>query len=347
MLKKFAKIKLTKGKKAFLIRLVVFLLAYGLVSFFYQEIKELFGQPYYKVNENYLSKFIYFLIILIIYLQRKKISKLKSYKNSILQTLIFGILAAGFFAIPPENLMVAGIPHKIAYFILYGFGQLSIFFAVFNTKIFSLKYLQEEILFAICILIGILTTHFIVNGFWPIFFTPLAWTLRAVLPLMAEDTHITTLENGFGVKMNEFIVEVGPPCAGIYSLIAFSLLFLTAIYFSKEKYHFDSKKTIIAFLAGLAVIYTLNIIRIALIIFIGAHFSQALAINLFHEYLSAIFLMATFIIYLNYIIPKLAIKKKKTRVSSKARNEHKKNPSNSSSTSPRVSSAARNKHKKT
>ena len=75
------------------------------------------------------------------------------------------------------------------------------------------------------------------------------------------------------------------------------------ILFAKKQRHFDPTRTIIAYISVVLILYILNIIRITLIILVGEYISESLAIDLFHEYLSAIFLMTVFLIFLHKIIP--------------------------------------------
>ena len=123
------------------------------------------------------------------------------------------------------------------------------------------------------------------------------------LPLFSHLTHVD-LET-FQIRFLDFNVYVGPPCAGVYSMATFTFLFITTLVFIRKKQKIDPFKTFFALFFGLLATFILNIVRVAIIVLVGGYYSPELAINLFHEYLSAIFLIALFMAYLYWIIPKL------------------------------------------
>ena len=73
-----------------------------------------------------------------------------------------------------------------------------------------------------------------------------------------------------------FAVDIA--CSGIYSLIGFLIFAAFIAYIARDK---TWKKAVI-FLIGLPLIYLLNIIRITIILLIGYHYGEQLALQTFH-----------------------------------------------------------------
>jgi exosortase len=73
-----------------------------------------------------------------------------------------------------------------------------------------------------------------------------------------------------------FAVDIA--CSGIYSLIGFLIFAVFIAYIMRDK----PWKKLTLFLIGFALIYVLNIARIATILLIGYHYGEELALQLFH-----------------------------------------------------------------
>ena len=104
-------------------------------------------------------------------------------------------------------------------------------------------------------------------------------TLKAVgLPVSLATqygTPVITLEKLGGTPLT-FAIDVA--CAGIYSFIGFTVFAVFVAYIARGA----TWKKAIVFFAGFPLIYTLNIIRIIMIVFIGYHSGMEAAMNAFH-----------------------------------------------------------------
>ncbi len=308
----FKKIK-SKGLKQFIIRLVVFLGVYLTISRGYGWFKELLNQKEITVNDGYLSFIIYFLIIIFIYARRDKIKEISAYKNNIIQTVLFSIGAVIMFVLPYTTIAQAvQLNETVLYFLFYGIGQFFIFLAVFNLDFFTKKF-NEEILIILLILIMSAATPILIEIYWAYFFIPIKFGVETALSILPADVAIDTTGQGFKVQLGSFSGSVGPTCSGLFSMSTFTFLFVTSLVLLKRQNKISKLKTAIAYFSGIFILYLLNIFRIIVIMAVGAFYSQKLAIDLFHEYLSSIFLMGIFIFYLYKIIPRLTVGKKHTR----------------------------------
>lgn len=167
-----------------------------------------------------------------------------------------------------------------------------------------LKRFREEILSVIIVYTVYMCLSFVFTNHWPRFFKLIAYPLQTILSLFTNEAHFSP--NSQNIALRGFSIGVGPPCSGIFSLITFGVLFVTALFLFKKKNgeirYFLSG---MAFIAGLAAAFALNIIRITIIILVGGFYSEKLAINLFHEFLAPVFLIALYIVYIHKIIPRL------------------------------------------
>ncbi len=298
-----------RGQKWFLIRVAIFLTLYIAISFSFGTVKDLLNQSIITVNDGYYTFFIYFLILGFIYLRRDKLKNVFAYKNKLSQTVIFSLIAALFFYLPYEfltyNFRIAPV---ISYFFLYGLGQFFLFLAVFNIPFVKHQFYEELMIIAL-ISIGYLAVPIYVEQYWTYFFIPIKYGVASIMKLLNTPYQISDVENGFIVEFTNFRGIVGPPCSGIYSMTAFTFLYATSLSLMKKKHKINKTKATFAYLSGIVTLYILNIIRILVILHVGEYYSRELAMDLFHEYLSSIFLLGIFSIYLYFIIPKVCQKK--------------------------------------
>jgi exosortase/archaeosortase family protein len=180
-------------------------------------------------------------------------------------------------------------------------GYIFLFTAIFNirfVKEFSNDLFKIAYLFAIFLVIRV-----IIGKFWIYLSTIIFYALSIILPVLSNN--VSTDPSLLKVSMENFTVTIGAPCSGIYSLMTFFFLFTISVILLAQKNKLDYLKTSIALITGLIIVFLLNILRVSIIIFIGAYYSADLAMELFHEYLSAIFLIALFIVYLYLIFPRI------------------------------------------
>lgn len=294
-----------KGLKGFAIRLVIFMGIFLLTSFAMPYFKALINQDYYSVNQGFSSFMLYFIILIFLYAKKEKIKKSYAYSNKLGQTIGFALLSVLFFLIPFQSLVINfHLEPLIANYLLFGAAQFCLFLSVFNYN-FPLKYMQEESLLIVLIVLGSLAMPLIIEETWTYFFEPIKLGVRGMLALVSDNYEVSNMENGFFVQLEEFRAGVGPSCSGIHSLGAFTILFFTSLIFLKGDREVIKPKAAGIYIAGLAILYFLNMIRITILLYVGAYISERLAIDLFHEYLSSIFLMSLFLIYLYFFIPKI------------------------------------------
>ncbi|MBD3330323.1 hypothetical protein GF354_02205 [Candidatus Peregrinibacteria bacterium] len=295
-----------KGFVQFIIRLGIFIMLYVLAAYFYPDIKAYFFQKWTLFWNGYQALVIFYLILIFLYTKREKLLKLKPYKNSILQGIIFSALALFLLAVRFEPMAkFLGIENIfIVYFINFGLAAFFLFLAIFNLN-FAFKKFFWELTTIISVIIVSYTLITIGPYYSELMVRPIQWGLELGLPYLLSDIQIIPISDGFILDFNEFRLNVLPACSGIYSFTAFTLLYISAVIFRKEQGKVNFLKAFCYWLIGVSILYILNIFRIFLITYLSKQVSQEFAIEYFHEYASSIFLLTLFIIYLYYVIPKI------------------------------------------
>lgn len=290
------------GLRNFVIRLIVFFTLYTLISVFHADILFRVHLTTVSTAQPWLLFLIYPILIFFVYLRWDKLKKISNYKNSIIQTIIFGGIALALILTDTIYVIrVFGFNEILAYYLPLLLGQMFLFLSIFNIK-FIRTFSSESVVIGLA-LGSYLTINILVENYWWFFSDTIMVALKWVIPLFSE-TAVVNPETYY-ITVNGFSVIVGPPCAGIYSLVTFALLFLLSLFFLSRTKKIKYFSAAISLILGLISVFILNIIRVAIILLVGGFYSQELAINLFHEYLSAIFLIGIFSIYLYFVIPKI------------------------------------------
>lgn len=94
-----------------------------------------------------------------------------------------------------------------------------------------------------------------------------------------------------------FFVEVGVPCSGVNSLITYLILF---VFILKKEVLGKELLGGILYSVGAVMVLFLNVLRIVLLMAIGAFYSKALAINFFHVYSGSVLFMIFVVLYIGF-----------------------------------------------
>lgn len=284
-------------------RMLIFAFLYALISNFHPYITQ--SMFFYRVDNNdpYLIYIVYAMLALFAIIRWDVVKKMPSYGNKWWDTLMFSIAAVFTFLAPIRGIMVSYpyLPDVFVYFIPLSIGFIFLFYAVFNIN-FVHKF-GNDLFKIVYTFIIFLIARVLIGKFWIYLSFIILNVLGVVLPWFSNNVSVDP--SMLNVVFNNFDVNVGAPCSGIYSLVTFILLFVVSVILLAQKNKLNYLKTGIALAAGVLIIFILNIIRVTIIILVGGLYSRDLAINLFHEYLSAIFLIFIFIIYLYLVFPRI------------------------------------------
>ena len=97
------------------------------------------------------------------------------------------------------------------------------------------------------------------------------------------------------VGIDIFVVRIAESCSGISSMFLFMFLYVFAVSYDWKV--LNKKKAVLMFIPGVFSVFCLNILRIYLIILIGAYYSKSFAVGVFHTGISGILFVIYFAIF--------------------------------------------------
>ncbi len=308
-IKKKSKLKLGPGFKQFLWKTGIFVILFGLIQLSLILLqKAIMPTEYYFLADVDIGKALLLTAMIFFFLTRENLKLLRKYSFELKTTLIFNILSIisfvgynvlkGFLSHNPiyavENILLF-YPLKELTLIL---GTIFLFIAIFGirfTKDF-VKNFKKQI--GITIIVFILALFLIVEfqRLWVYFSYAVSkmvyWLLNLTFDAVLSFTTGGTPQLGI---LNNFVVSIGKPCSGVDSMLMFIFLYVFIAGFDWKV--FNKKKLAVMFIPGVISVFLLNIIRIYLLITIGAFVSESFAIGFFHTNASMILFLGYFVLF--------------------------------------------------
>jgi hypothetical protein len=286
-------------QKPLLLRLLLFLVLFiavsGITGSWVVPTRLLYGF-YFFIYGN-LGKMVLISVIIFGLLIRKSLGdleKLAKVKTS------FAFIALSFLLIPVffffgnklleyqtfwQNLPLSVVAHFLL--ILIPIFLLAGIFGLRFLASFAKRFAKE---LAVCLGISVVydIAIFQVWKLWPIFSDGVLSSVRFLLSLTSSNVQVVPPRT---LVVGDFAVSISQACSGLDSLFLFSSLYLLIAILDFAK--FNKIKLIGMFIPAAIGLYMVNILRVYLLVTIGAYISADLAIKLFHTYLG----MVLFIIY--------------------------------------------------
>src|SRR3989338_2164158 len=297
--------KLSFNKKELLVlfRAASFLLLYALVHWvrpWYTD--RMFG--YRVLISDGFTRFIpYALFVVFLVVFWKKIIEVSEQVRSWKAALFWGgVSSALLFApsglAPTENYIdIVFLEFTLVFLVDVGF-LVTIFGKNFIKKLFS------EVAIVILLLVPFTLAPLLIDNFWKYSSQVALAGLRIIFPLFRIPYEMDPAR--FSVSMEGFTVFIGPPCAGIHSLLAFTTVYVAALLLiSQRGFRLRRVRALLFFIVGLTGVFIINTFRIFLIIFVGARYSPEFATTLFHSYIGAALLIVFFLAYISFVLPKV------------------------------------------
>lgn len=302
------KLKLEPGFKQFLWKISIFVLLFVAIQLIIMITQSTpLPNEYYFLLDVDIGKALLLTAMIFFFLTRDKLKELSKYNFELKTTIIFGILSIGSFLgyfllkqflidnpIEAVEKILLFYPLKELTLVL---GTIFLFITVFGVKFsknFFKKFKKD-----IGISIGVFALAlFLIVEFqrlWTYFSYAVAKSVYFLLNLTfnASLSFSGNMPN-LGIT-NIFVVTIGQPCSGVDSMLMFIFLYVFIAGFDWSK--FNKKKLFLMFIPGVISVFILNIIRIYLLITIGAFVSQDFAIGFFHTNASMILFLGYFILF--------------------------------------------------
>jgi exosortase/archaeosortase family protein len=256
--------------------------------------------PIYLVD---LAKVGLFVLILFFVAYREKLSKLKESAFEIKSLIIFGALEIisliGYFKFKVfilNNLSFVNAHLHLFQFLIYFILFLTLIllaFSIFGVKFIKnfIKKFKKELLISLGSFIILYILSYYVQQSWHYFSYIIAnsvtWLLNLSSPTILSFQGYLPI-----IDFNSFKVAIDSPCSGIESMFLFTMLYLFITCLDWKV--LNKKKLAVMFIPGLISVFALNILRIYLLIIIGADVSRDFALGMFHTNASWILFLAYF-----------------------------------------------------
>jgi len=292
--------KLNPGFKQLLIKTGIFVGAFILFTLIIGQ-KIVTSSLLYKFNLAIYGGLGYILLFSVfgfIVLYRNRLSQLKPCKFKKKQGifLLFSLAFLSFFYGIELNISSIEVNFLNTIFVHllalapFVFLLLGIFGLEF-IKNFVKEFKKELVYFAI---FGVIV-YSLMNAVWSLwpFFSMIV--LKAVYFLLGLVSQNTQLINSTTIMFDGFAAQIAEACSGIYSIFIFSSLYIFSILLDWKK--INKTKAVLMFIPAVLGAFLVNILRVFLLMIIGAHVSRELALGFYHSYTGMVFFLIYFAVF--------------------------------------------------
>ena len=296
----------TRAILPWFLRLGIFLALYLLIIKGHPLLTKALYKYYVTHHEPYALLLLPLLLVAFGLISLPKIRTLPNIPQRWSKTWQYALLALAALLLPPPHFLQTSAysPLLAAYLTVLTTIALIFFFLAIFPRPF-IKHFSREL----SLLMTIFPFAFVLLQFTDLLAlrmsAPVVWILAKVLPYIFPGAVVILQQSR--VLLNGFNVGIGPPCSGIVSLMIFSIFFALSILMLRRWYKIKKIPALAAWLVGAGTLYLINILRVIILIGLGAFYSSALALKLFHEFFSAIIVSLFFLVYLYKIIPHLTV----------------------------------------
>jgi len=292
-----------KGFKQFLIKSGIFILTFLAIQLILIVLESgILPEELCFIADVDIGKALLLTAMIFIFLTKDKLKNLKSYNFEILSCGIFGILSLICFS--SYNILKSFIVSNPIYatenlVLFYSlkelpliFGTLFLFLSIFGLSFSKDFFKQFKNKIGICLIVFVSSLTLIIQfqKLWLYFSKTIAYIVNFLLDL-TFNSKLFFSGNTPNLGISNFIVNIGKPCSGIDSMMMFIFLFVFIAGYDWIK--FNKRKLIPLFFIGTIGVFFVNVLRIYLLITIGAFISPTFAIGFFHSNAS----MILFLIY--------------------------------------------------
>lgn len=248
-----------------------------------------------------VGKLVLLLLVFLGLQLRKKFRSLEVYplkKKDWALVVAAPIIALVFFSIahdlinqPYLDLLVVAVCHMLI--LLSG---TTLFIGSFGTKTVSafLKTFRAEVKACVLLFPILYLGIFEIWKLWPFFS---GGVLKAVTFLLSL-TFKTQIVPPYTIYVNGFGIAIAEACSGLDSLFMFSILYLLVIASDWAK--INKVRAVVAYLALAVGLYLVNILRVYVMVVIGAVWSPEIAVHVFHTYAGMVLFFMYFLGFMKW-----------------------------------------------
>jgi exosortase/archaeosortase family protein len=291
--------KLSPGFKQFLLKTLIFIGLFIAFSFIIgQKIITSSLLEGFKISiYGRLGYILLFSIVGFILIYRKRLKEFEKFKHKVKDFVILSfsfILLAGFYIL---ELNIKTIPITAVTIIFVHILFMSIFLSLLCgvyglgfVKSFFRKFKKETIYFLIFGIIMALLMN-AVWSLWPYF----SMVVLKIVSFMLKFVGNVQVINSTTMIYDGFAVQIAEACSGVYSIFIFTGLYLFAVFLDWKV--MNKKKAALMFIPAVVGAFLANVLRVFLLMVVGAHVSREAALGLYHSYAGMIFFLLYFLIF--------------------------------------------------
>jgi exosortase/archaeosortase family protein len=265
---------------------------------------------YYFALYGGLGYILLFSIVGFILLYRNKLIEIPKLPYSRLN-LLFWILSPAllitFYSIEPFFVDKAAnifTVFTLQFIFLMTFATLVMAAFGIETIKYILKTFKKELIYFLIFGLIVYALMVPVWKLWPYLSLIVLKAVYFLLSLFSDSVRIIgediLIYNGFSAK-------IAQACSGVYSIFLFTAIYLFIIFLDWEK--LNIKRAAILFVPAVVGAFIVNILRVFILMVVGAHLSIEAALGLYHSYTGMILFLIYFVIFWFIFYPWLKKKK--------------------------------------
>lgn len=233
-----------------------------------------------------------------ILLYRKRLTKFDLYKRKAKDNLFIVIsvlLLIGFYIVSRSiNNLTPSILNIIWFHLLALSSFVFLLMGVYGlgfVKYFVKKF-KKEISYFVVFGIIVYSLMRAVWSLWPYLSSGVLISVKFLLNLIGIPVAVLGPAT-IGVK--NFVVQIAEACSGVYSIFIFSALYLFIILLDWKE--INKKKAGLLFIPAVLGAFAFNILRVFVLMLVGAYISRDLALGMYHSYSGMIFFLIYFLLF--------------------------------------------------
>ena len=233
-----------------------------------------------------------------ILLYRKKLTEFKVFKrftrDNLMLVLSFALLSVFYIVSNRINNLTPNFINILWFHMLALSGFVFLVLGVYGVdfvKSFIKKFKRELIYFLV---FGIIVYSFMkaVWSLWPYLSLAVLEAVKFLLKIIGINVEIL---GPAVISVNGFAVQIAEACSGVYSIFIFSALYLFIVLLDWKD--MNKKKAISVFIPAVLGAFAFNILRVFVLMLVGAFISRSLALGMYHSYAGMIFFLIYFMLF--------------------------------------------------
>jgi exosortase/archaeosortase family protein len=266
--------------------------------------KSLGMMQYIRLTDTKTEVFGLFVILIFLFFNKHELFKFKFGERSRKEIFLLSMISIALYFLYFVTLVSRDFYTYIASYIFLILEILSVCVLIFGWK-FSSSF-HKSLFYAGVIVIAFFCLNRFLYAYGGFLSIVISNITHFFLSLVSGNATLSLLRGYPMLGLEKFVVHIGDPCSGIDSISLFVALFIFLAAYDARL--IDKKKMVPYFILGIIGVYAMAVLRLILLMFVGAYISPSFAIGLFHENAGLFMFIAYFFLYACYVYPHMLTK---------------------------------------